>query len=55
MHTATVKEDLLKSLEQDFFRLLELDRDSPEFEALYRRFDAALERVLEPEKEEAIA
>lgn len=54
MQALTVREDLLKSLEDDFFRLLEMDRESLEFEELYRRFDAQLSEVLEPEREEAL-
>lgn len=58
MQTATANDRLLLSLKEDFFRLLEMDRESPEFHVLYQRFDEALEHALdealEPEWEEAL-
>lgn len=38
-----------------FLRLLEADRRSKEFEALYEEVDRALERALEEERREARA
>lgn len=49
MQSLVVNEKQLKDLEADFLRLLETDRESPEFVELYRRFDAALDEVLQPE------
>jgi len=55
MRVGTECDELLKSIEADFLRLIDMDRESPEFEALYRRFDEALEEVLEPEAAEVVA
>ena len=49
MQARAACETRLKSVETDFLRLIDMDRESPEFEALYRRFDEALEEALELE------